>query len=1030
MKQKLLSFIFVWTCLMGISFAQNRQVSGKVTSSSDGSPLSGVSVAVVGSTNAVQTDVDGSYVISVSGANVTLSFSYIGYTMKRLPVNNQSVINVTLESDETSLDEVVVTGYSTVSKLKSTISSSVINKEAINNITLPDVNQMLQGNAPGVTASANSGQPGSRTEVRIRGIGSISASSSPLYVLDGVIMTTGDLTQNTPTQDVISSLNPADIENITVLKDAAATAIYGARGANGVVVITTKMGKSGQSNITLNAKFGGGDVAGNIDMMNSSQLLSYQRELMSAAGMTEQQVMERRPDLLQDVNTNWYDLAFQPTKNQTYNLSASGGNEKTKYFGSGEYFDQQGGLIGSHFKRYGARLNVDHKLSEKFDLSFKINGSYTDQRSANAGNGFASPLLQMFFNTPYIPAYNADGSISDGFSAGQPGTAGYAPFAGISPTYRPTLIGGNFLHTVDLDYNRNNNLYNAFNGAAGWNIMDGLRLVVRGNAEIINIEENVWWDPIGYNGRNYDGLLQNSNVKNINLLTNQVLTYDKSFGDGHSLNLLLGNEFQKSDYKWTYMSSQGFASSDLQQPGVAARPLSVDGNREQFAFHSLFLNANYDYKSKYFVGASVRRDGSSRFPSDSRYGTFYSGSLAWLISSESFMENVSWVDNLKVRSSYGRMGNADFLFTNRNYPYAALYGFNAVYNDESAAIATQVANPSFTWEKTNMFDVGVDFSLFNNYLSGSVEFFDKRSEALILQAPLSGTTGFSTINSNVGSILNQGFEVTLRSTPIRTSDFSWTIDGNFATLKNRVLSLVNDAPITPASNTNQRIEVGHSIGSWYMQEWAGVNPDNGAPQWFDADGNVTSTFSQAARRYVGTALPKITGGLTNQLQYKDFDLSLLISFSAGNKALNRTRQYWENDGNSPNYNAGVDVVDRWQNPGDISDRPKAIWNNNSLSNSISTRYLEDLSYIRLRNVRFGYSLPKSVVEKISAGYIKFYAQAENLITLTGYKGFDPDVNTAPLAPTSGNSVATANSGVDFFRYPTARIVTFGVTASF
>src|SRR5690606_14117156 len=293
-----------------------------------------------------------------------------------------------------------------------------------------------------------------------------------------------------------------------------------------------------------------------------------------------------------------------------------------------------------------------------------------------------------------------------------------------------------------------------------------------------------------------------------------------------------------------------------------------------------------------------------------------------------------------------------------------------------------------------------------------------------------GTTGFSTINSNIGSILNQGREVTLGSTPIKNENFSGNINGNFATLKNEVLSLVDDNPITPASNSNQRIEVGHSIASWYIQEWAGVNPDNGAPQWYDAEGNVTSPYSQAARRYVGTALPKITGGLTNRLSYKDIDLSFLISFSAGNKALNRTRQYWENDGNSPNYNFGVDAVDRWQNPGDISDKPKAEWANGSLSNSISTRYLEYLDYVRLRNVRLGYNLPKSVLGKIGASQLKIYAQAENLITLTGYKGFDPDVNTAPLAPTSGSSVAVANSGVDFFRYPTAKIVTFGVTASF
>lgn len=1028
MKQVLL-ILFLGCTLVGSAFAQSKRITGKVGSSTE-SALPGVSVIVVGTSIGTQTDADGAYTINVPADATTLEFSYLGFATQTVQIGNRTTINVTLEGDATSIEDVLITGYSTVSKTKSTIATSVVDAEDINNVALPDINQMLQGNASGVVASANSGQPGSQTEVRIRGIGSISAASSPLYVLDGVIMTSGDLTQNTPTQDVISSLNPADIENITVLKDAAATAIYGARGANGVIVITTKSGKAGQSTITLNAKYGGGDIAGKIDLMNSSQLLNYQRELMRDAGMTEDEVQKNRPDFLQDVNTDWYDMAFQSTKNQTYSLSASGGNEKTQYFGSGEYFDQQGGLVGSYFKRYGARLNVDHKLSDKFDLSFKLNGSYTDQRSAGAGNSYASPILQMFFNTPYIPAYDADGVLSDGFSSGQPGTAGYAPFGDIPTTYRPTLIGGNFMHTVEHDYSLNNNLYNSFNGAVGWNIADGLRFVVRGNAEMINIEERVWWDKISYNGSDYDGLLQNSNVKNINLLTNQLLTYDKTFGGGHSINLLLGNEFQKNDYRWTYMASQGFASSELQQPGVSASPLSVDGNREQFAFHSVFLNANYDYDSKYFVGASIRRDGSSRFPKDSRYGTFYSGSLAWVISREQFLENTTWIDNLKLRASYGRMGNADFLFANRNYPFNALYGFNVTYNDESAAVATQVANPAFTWEKTKMFDVGVDFSLFNNYLNGSVEFYDKRSEALILQAPLSGTTGFSTINSNIGSILNQGWEVALNSTPIKTTNFSWTIDGNVTTLKNRVLSLVGDAPITPGSNGSQRIEVGHSIGSWYMQEWAGVNPDNGDPQWYDKDGNKTSNYADAARRYVGIALPKVTGGLTNRLHYRDFDLSFLISFSAGNKVLNNTRRYWENDGNTSNYNAGVDAADRWRQPGDISDKPKAVWNNSSLSNSISTRYLENLGYVRLRNINLGYNLPESVITKIRASQVKIYAQAENLITLTGYKGFDPDVNTAPLAPTSGASSAVSNSGIDFFRYPTARIVTFGITASF
>lgn len=1027
--KKLLSSLFILLLFMANVIAQERTVTGTVKAREDGLPLPGVSVRVKGTAIGTQTGANGQFSIRVSNTAV-LVFTYVGYQTQEIAVGARPTLSVTLASDAKQLGEVVVTGYGTASKMRSTISASTIQAVAINSIPLPDVNQMLQGNAPGVISSTNSGQPGSKTAVRIRGITSISASSEPLYVLDGVILTTGDLTKNTTSQDVISNLNAADIESINVLKDAVATALYGSRGANGVVVITTKTGKSGVNSINFNARYGVGSNAGKIEMMNSSQLLTYQRELMAAAGIAENTIMARRPDLLAETNTDWYDLAFRNSNTQQYNFSASGGNEKTKYYGSGEYFDQQGSLVGSGFKRYSGRLNLDQTFSKKFDMSFKVSASYTDQLNANAGNTYASPLLQAFFNQPYIPAYNADGTLTNGFTAGQPGTASYTGFSSIPSGYRPTLIGGNFLHTIERDYGKNYNLMNTYDLAAGWNILEGLRLVVKGDIQMINITEKSWRAPDSYNGRNYQGLLENSFNKNTNYVTNQLLTYNKSFSGGHSLSLLAGNEYQYNSYSWNYSSKQNFANGDLQVPAVGSQVLDLDGDESDYKFHGVFLQGNYDYKSKYFLGGSVRRDGSSRFPQDHRYGTFYSASAAWRPTEEAFMEQLGWVSDLKLRASYGTMGNATIGNPTAlgNYPYSALYGFDAAYNSETAIVPRQVANPKLTWEKTNLFDVGLDFSLFSKKLYGSVEYFDKRSSALLLERPLSYTTGFSVINSNIGKLLNTGFEINVGSEAIKSKEFSWTIDLNVATLKNKVLSLTGNQNFIQAGS--QRIEVGKPLGSWYMQEWAGVDSQTGSPLWYDADGNKTSVYSQAVRRYVGQALPKVTGGLTNRFTYKSFDLSFLMSFSAGNKAFNSNRRYLENDGNSTNYNYATDAADRWQKPGDISERPKAVWANSSLSNSSSSRFLEDISFLRLRNAGLGYTLPKNVLTSLKMKQLRVFVQGENLLTFTKYKGIDPDVNMFPASPTETASATVLNAGTDFFRYPTQRIVTFGVNVGF
>ncbi|NSL89110.1 SusC/RagA family TonB-linked outer membrane protein [Chitinophaga solisilvae] len=1016
--RKVLFLLLSLYFLAGQAFAQSRTVTGKVTDGKDGSPIPGVTIQIKGTSKGASTNPDGAFTLQVSPTDV-LVVSFLGYETQQVPVGANATINVKLQVDSKSLEEVVVTGYTVEKKAVSTIAASSISGAKVNNIALPDVNQMLQGNAPGIAVSTNSGQPGARTEVRIRGIGSISASNSPLYVLDGVVMSSGDFTQNTATQDILANLNPADIETVNILKDAAATALYGSRGSNGVVVITTKSGKKGQSRINFNGKYGFQNLAKSIPMMNSSELLSYQREGLKNAGYSDADIKLYRPDYLANINTDWMDLAFRTGKTQQYGVNASGGNEKTTFYASGDYFNQEGILIGSNFSRYAGRLNVDHKFNEKFDLSVKMSGSYTDQRSAASGSNYSSPLSGALTQVPWIPAYDENGVPYNGYLAGQPGSSTWAGFKDIPQAWRPTLQGGNFLNTVAQNYGKNNNTQTIFNAALGYNIIDGLRFVVKGNAELSNIREKSWTSPTSYDGRNNGGSLTSVNSNFALYTTQQLLTYNFNLGKDHSFRLLAGNEYSYQNRIWSLGTKNNFPGGQLQVPGVGAVPTSVDGNETAYAFHGVLAKADYDYKAKYFLSGSFRRDGSSRFPRDSRYGSFYSAAAAWRITEEEFTKSISWLNDLKLRASYGIMGNAEGLGTTPDYPFQASYSLAGNYNGETAAFASQPGNPLLGWEKQNLFDVGLDFSVFKKRVYGSIGFYDKRSSALLLQLPLSQTTGYETMNMNVGQMLNQGFEITIGAIPVQTKDFTWTTDLNFATLRNRVLSL-GDLSGIPAGS-RQRIEVGRTFGSWYMPVWAGVDPADGAATWEDGKGGTTKIYADAPRQFAGQALPKITGGFTNRINYKNFDLSMLITFSAGNKAYNYNRMNLESDG-YVTRNQAKDALDRWQKPGDVSDRPKVIFGGTTSSNS-STRYLEDVSYARIRNLTLGYNFPKRMLGKMQS--LRVYAQAENLYTLTSYKGWDPDINTNPLPPTSTAS-ATQNAGMDFYRYPTSRVFTFGI----
>ncbi|MBC9931363.1 SusC/RagA family TonB-linked outer membrane protein [Chitinophaga qingshengii] len=1034
--RKVLFLLLAVLCVVGQAFAQSRNVTGKVTDGKDGSPIPGATIQVKGTTRGTATTPDGTFSLQVSAKDV-LVVSFIGYETKELPVGEASTLKISLGTDSKSLDEVVVTGYTLEKKTNSTIAASTISGAKVNNISLPDVNQMLQGNATGISVSTNSGQPGSKTELRVRGIGSVSASNSPLYVLDGVIMSSGDFTQNTPSQDILSNLNPADIENVTILKDASATALYGSRGSNGVVVITTKSGKKGQSRINFNGKFGFQNLAKRIPMMNATELLEYQREGLANVMdpkhptqklFTADDIKKIRPDHLADYNTDWMDLAFRTGKTQAYGINASGGNEKTTFYASGDYFKQDGILIGSSFSRYSGRLNVDHKFNDKFDLAVKMSGSYTDQSSAGGGNGYSSPLMGALTQVPWIPAYDDNGNPYIGYTKGQPGSPTWAGVSDIPDSWRPTLQGGNFLHTVANNYRKSNNTQTIFNAALGYNIIDGLRFVVKGNAELTGIREKQWTAPDSYDGRNYGGYLYNGN-SNIGLYTTQqLLTYNFTVKKDHNFRLLAGNEYSYQNWVYTLSAKNGFPGNQLQVPDVGANLFDGSGSERAYAFQGLIGKADYDYKSKYFLSASFRRDGSSRFPKDARYGNFYSVGAAWRITEEEFTKSISWLNDLKLRSSYGVMGNAEGLGLYPDFPFRGLYSLTGAYLGEAAAFANQPANYNLSWEKQNLFDIGLDFSVLNRRLYGSVGFYDKRSSALLMQLPLSMTSGFDAINMNVGKMLNQGFEVSIGGIPVSTKNFTWTSDVNFSTLRNKVLNLGGQQAIPAGSR--QRIEVGMPFGSWYMPVWAGVNPDNGNPMWIGNGGKPTESYleAQANRQFVGQALPKVTGGWTNKINYKEFDFSMLITFSTGNKAYNYNRSNLESDG-AITRNQAKDALDHWKQKGDNSDRPKVVLGGTGTNagNQVSTRYLEDLSYARIRNLTVGYTLPKKLLGTMKMQSLRVYAQAENLLTLTGYKGWDPDINTNPLPPTSTASLATTNAGVDFYRYPTSRVFTFGIS---
>lgn len=997
----LLSVLF----LGGQVYAQSRTVTGRVTDGKDGSPIPGVTIQIKGTNKGTMSTPDGSYKITVDNSNAVLTFSFVGYLVKELPANKE-VVNVNLETDNKQLSEVVVTGYTQVDRKKMVSAIAEVSSKQIENVPMPDVNQILQGRAPGVVTASASGQPGSVQKVTVRGIGSLSAGAGPLYVIDGIIVNSGQFNYDNQTQtsDIMANLNPNDIESVNVLKDASATALYGSRGSNGVIVISTKKGKAGTSNVNFKAQYGFTSPSfGKWKQMNGQQAFDYEKDVLRLNEATPEEIKAQYPDSLLDHLFDWRDAAFQNGRTQNYQISSSGGNDKTKYYLSGAYFSQDGALINSGLKRYSVVSNIQHKVNDRLEIGMNLNLSYSDANNAGAGNRYSSPLLASFANSPLLNPYKPDGSL----------------YTGLEAAWANSPTGDNFLYSVPLNTNNNYNFRGLGKMFLNYRIFDWLKFTQTVSADMIMARQKSFQDPTTADAFNpadnsKSGSILEASQSNRTITSQTSLSGNFNIGEKSQFDYLAMMEYVPTHFDGFNASGIGLANGKLKVLDAASTPQSVAGDSYDYRFVSYLGQLNYTYNNKYYLTGSIRRDGSSRFGPSNKYGTFYALGASWRVIDEEFMKSQNLFSNLKLRASYGTTGNANF----DNYKWMALYKYDVGYNGAPGGYLDNIGNPDLTWEKSTNTNIGLDMGFLKDRLSVSVDVYNKKSTDLLMNVPIPLSVGHDTRPANVGAVRNRGIEATVSSVNIQSKEVTWTTDVTFAMNRNKVLKLNNHEDINNFEDfegnlyTNTILREGLPAYTWYLKEWAGVDPATGDPLWYTADGKTTNDINKAPYKTFGNTMPKFTMGFNNTVNYKGFSLSAFFYVSQGNEIFNATKRYGDADGGRFGWNYNVEAGQNyWTHAGQHADRPKPVIGGNKSSNSASSRYLEDGSYIRLRNVTLGYNLPSYMLKAAKIQGIRVYVQGANLWTITNYSGVDPEIGY---------------DGYEFFKYPVNKSVSFGV----
>jgi TonB-linked SusC/RagA family outer membrane protein len=977
--------IIICLLLVQIVLPANGQqftVTGVVTDASDGSTLPGVTVMIKGTTQGTITDFNGLYAINAT-PDAVLVFSFIGMVTQEVAVENRNVVNVIMYPDVLGLDEIVVMAYGSQRRGAITGAVDVVNAKDIEQIPMANFTQILQGKAPGMQVTQSSGRPGAGSIIRIRGISSVSAGNQPLFVLDGVPVSAADF----------SALNPNDIESISVLKDASATSLYGSRAANGVILVTTKTGQPGVTSFALRSQVGiSSRTSDRFEMMDAKEKLTYERQLGVGTGA------DMAPIQIQNyqTNTDWADELLGDGLTQSYELSASGGSNQTRFFLSGNLFDQEGLVYGSRYKRYSGRLNVSHRISDKLNIGVNLAAGYSTEDIVRADRNVLNPFFVAYMYNPHQAPFNDDGSYNTNFDAGL-----------------------NIYDQIDNNPRYDQNLKSVASAFLEYEISP--KLVLRSqiggdfneNLEYqYNYPESLLSQLLGGGGFRRDAFFRSFT----SLLTNTV-RYSKDFGQRHRINALGGMEVQKNNFKWFSAQAQGFTNGMIDAMSTAPEPDGVAGNLTEWAILSYFSQLSYGFDNKYFADLSFRRDGTSRFGEENRFGNFWAVGLAWNIEREAFMQDIDFIYLMKLRMSTGTSGN----FNIGNYAWRGLYGFGS-YNDRATTYPATLGNPGLTWESNFSMGAGLDFAFFENRLNGTFDVYQRKTSDLLLATQLSQTSGFSSRIENIGEMLNRGIEASLGGDLFRSTDWLASLNASFSTNQNEVLKLYEGQDINVG--WNNIIREGVPIFNYFMVEYAGVHPATGEPLYRDVDGNITNQYSEDhARLLTGkTPSPKYFGSIKGNLVWKDLELLLDFYYSYGNYVYNHVSYFTLSDGaDAANSNKNKRLLyDQWRQPGDITDIPKQVFGSQQ---RLSTRYLEDASYLRLRNLTLAYRLPENLVRRSGLNNVRVYVQGQNLWTMTGFTGFDPEIGNVTLGTGAPGSVHD-------FQFPASRTITFGVDVNF
>ena len=926
-------------------------------------------------------------------------------------------MNITLKADAEVLEEVMVVAYGTAKKSSFTGAASTVNAEkALKDVPVTSFEQALQGATTGLTVNASSGQPGAGLSIRIRGTGSMNASNEPLYVIDGVPVVSGDIAVSGVRNDskafnVMASINPSDIQNVTVLKDAAAASLYGSRAANGVILITTKRGKEGKTQLNFKANWGFSDWAvDNRPIVNGDQQHELTYEAFYNEGILYKDYTDAEAKEYAEANTaffapkmdhytNWDKLLFRNKANtQNYEFSAQGGNATTNFFASLSYKKEEGMVIGTGMHGITGRVNVSHR-SQDNKMQMGANISFSKQKSemASEGTAYSNPFfVRSWYAIPNLLSHNEDGTFYEG---------GIMEAANLP----------NPLKDLGLDKNSSEVLRSANSLWASYQIIEGLTIKETLSYDYINNESVTYWPIDSNNGEASNGLMIKMPVQHHNIYSSTVLNFNKTFNNVHNLDVLVGWDVDDRKQKFIQAVGSGYPNNRLPELINTSKPMTASSWVDEDHLLSMLSRINYDYDNKYYFSANFRRDGSSRLGKNKRWGNFWSVSGAWRISKEKFMEDLTFINDLKVRASYGINGTLPRGF----YSHLSLYSFGFNYQDRPGSAPTTIANPDLGWEKNKNLNIGFDTRLFDR-LSVAFDYYDRKTEDLLQDVPVSMTTGFTSMLKNVGSMVNRGVELDIQYDVLVDSPLKWSTGLVLSHNKNKVTKLFEGKDIITGTSI---LREGESYYSWWSREWAGVDPETGEEMWVlntkNEDGSLNKELTKnpalAQRIIVGKPDPKLTGGWRNTISWKGLELNALFSFSLGGHVMDDPcLLYTDSDGDSPFQAIGTQQLNRWQKPGDVTNVPRRI-NAYQYARYGSSRHLQSSDHLRLKTISASYNLPSNWVNKVGMSNVRVFVSGNNLLTWSKYDNIDPE---QPV------------NGIASFALPNLKTVTFGLEIGF